>query len=114
VSVGTDGPETIGEAVADDRRTAAYRRAGLCVRCSSHLSKGHAYGFARIPGDPCDDCAPIVATFPEPTVHPLWRKHRRGRVGRPSTRPSAFRGVAECAELRAAAEERTGHEGVQQ
>ncbi len=114
MNAGTDGPETIGEAMADDRRTAAYRRAGLCPRCSSHLSKGHAYGFARIPGDPCDDCAPIVATFPEPTVSPSWRKWPRGRVGRPSTRPSAFRGVAGCAELRASADERTGREELQQ
>jgi hypothetical protein len=108
VNAGTDGPETIGEAMADDRRTAAYRRAGLCPRCSSHLSKGHAYGFTRIPGEPCDDCAPIIAMFPEPTVSPSWRKWSRGRVGRACTRPSALRSVAGCAEPWASAEERTG------
>jgi len=108
-----EGPETVGEAMADDRRTAFYRRAGLCPRCSSHLSKGHAYGFARIPDEPCNDCVPIIATFPEPTISPSWRKHPRGRLSAPSTRPSASRGVVGCARLRAA-EERTGHEEVQQ
>ena len=90
------GPETVGEAMADDRRTSAYRRAGLCARCSSHLLKGHAYGFARIPGEPCDDCAPIIATFPEPTISPSWRKWRRGRLRGRSMRPSALLGVVTC------------------
>jgi len=98
VNTGTDGPETIGEAIADDRRTASYRRAGLCPRCSSHISKGHAYGFARVPGPPCDDCAPIVATFPDPTVHPLWRTYPRGRLSAPLTRPSAMLRVVSCPE----------------
>ncbi len=114
MNAGTDGPETMGEAMADDRRTAAYRRAGLCPRCSSHLSKGHAYGFTRIPGDPCGDCVPIIATFPEPTIAPAWRKWPRGRVERPSTRSTAFRGVVGCAELWASAEEHTRHEEAQQ
>jgi hypothetical protein len=114
VNAGTDGPETIGEAIADDRRTASYRRAGLCPRCSSHISKGHAYGFTRVPGPPCDACAPIIATFPEPTSDPSWRKHPRGRLRGPLTRPSAVWAATGCARLRAAAEERTGHGEVQQ
>ncbi len=91
-----DRPETLGEAISDDRRTARYRRAGLCDVCSSRLSKGHAYGFTRALGEPCEACAPIIATFPDATASPSWRKHPRGRLRAPSRRTSATLGVVSC------------------
>jgi hypothetical protein len=86
-----DVRETQAMATEDDRRTAAYRDAGLCHRCASHVSKGHALGFRRIPGEPCMECRPIVATFPEKTCHPAWRKWPKGRVRGPSDRSGTVR-----------------------
>jgi hypothetical protein len=94
-------------AAEDDRRTAAYRDAVLCHRCASHLSKGHALGFARAPGRPCADCTPIVALFPEETCHPAWRRWPRGRVGRASGRSAVMR----C--TRTSTDPRTGLTGGQ-
>lgn len=81
----------------DDRRTAAYRDAGLCDRCASHISKGHALGFTRVPGAPCPTCAPVVGTFPEETSHPAWRKWPKGRPSTPSARAAVTPGVTTCA-----------------
>ncbi len=86
-----DARETHAMAAEDDRRTAAYRDAGLCDRCASHASKGHALGFGRVPGQPCADCTPIVATFPEETCQPAWRKWPKGRVGGRSDRSGVVR-----------------------
>lgn len=89
-------PETLTEAAEDDRRTAAYRRAGLCDRDASHVSKGHAVGFTRLAVGPCAACAQTVATFPQATAHPLWRKWPRGRLSGPSVRSAAVRRVISC------------------
>ena len=59
-------PETIGQAAAWDRRRDAYAyRAGLCDRDAAALSWGHSLGFASMTHPPCDECAPVVATFPD-------------------------------------------------
>lgn len=99
MTAGQELPETLPQAVEYDRRRDAYAyRAGLCDPCSAAVSWGHALGFTRVSRLPCEGCAPIVATFPEPTSHPAWRKWPRGRVGGPLTRPSRSRGLLACPE----------------
>ena len=89
--------ETMGQALAWDRRRDAYAyRAGLCDRDAAALSWGHSLGFASLTHPPCQDCAPIVATFPEETSHPSWRAHTRGRVSAPPGRPAALARVLGC------------------
>lgn len=96
--VAINRPETLTEATEDDRRTAAYRRAGLCGRDASRVSKGHALGFTRLLSGPCGACAPIVASFPQATAHPLWRKWPRGRLSGQPARSSAARRIITCPE----------------
>jgi hypothetical protein len=93
----SERPETMGQALAWDRRRDAYAyRAGLCDRDAAALSWGHSLGFASLPDGPCEDCAPIVTTFPVETSHPSWRAHPRGRVSRPSGRPTSLARVLGC------------------
>jgi hypothetical protein len=88
-----DPVETVAMAAESDRRSAAYRRAGLCTRCSAAASVGHALGFLRVPGPPCEKCAPVVASFPQETSHPAWRKWPRGRPDAAPTRSAGVRSV---------------------
>lgn len=103
----TDTPETYEMAREWDRRAAAYRRAGLCDPCASSASWGHALGWLRAPTPPCFPCAVVVATFPQETVHPGWRKWPQGRrsvaLMRSATRP----------DVRASAEGRAAPKGRQ-
>jgi hypothetical protein len=90
-------PEELGQALAWDRRRDAYAyRAGLCDRCAASASWGHALGWTRVPHAPCEQCAPIVATFPEETSHPSWRAYTRGRVSARSGRPASLARVLGC------------------
>lgn len=90
-------PEKMGQALAWDRRRDAYAyRAGLCDRDAAALSWGHSLGFASLTHPPCQECAPIVATFPEETSHPSWRAYTRGRVKAPSGRSARLTRVLGC------------------
>ncbi|MGY1672179.1 hypothetical protein [Geodermatophilus sp. SYSU D00710] len=90
-------PETMGQAIAWDRRRDAYaRRAGLCDPCAAAAAWGHALGWSSAPHPPCEACGPLVATFPEETSHPAWRKYPRGRVSARRGKPTALVRVLGC------------------
>lgn len=92
-----DRPETMGQALAWDRRRDAYAyRAGLCDRDAAALSWGHSLGFASLTHPPCEECTPVVATFPEETAHPAWRAYTRGRVKAPPGRSARLVRVLGC------------------
>jgi hypothetical protein len=110
----TERPETIGEAIAWDRRRDADARAGLCDTCAALASWGHALGWTRVSTPPCGPCHATVAAFPEATAHPYWRKWPRGRVSASSRRSAASGRVVGCPELWATPEERTGCEESEQ
>jgi hypothetical protein len=67
-------PETMAQARAYDRKVRRYRRLGLCGACASQAAWGHQCGFGKI-NDPCTECAPIVAAFPDAGPRgSKWRK----------------------------------------
>jgi hypothetical protein len=73
---GRQEPETMAQARAFDRKKKRYRRLGLCHPCAAQAALGHQLGFAegRI-HDPCQACAPIVASFPDDGPRgSKWRK----------------------------------------
>ena len=84
-----DPPETMEQAKEWDRRKSAYVRAGLCHPCAATASYGHQLGWHRTQYPPCVDCVPVVATFPQETVDPAWRKWPRGRPSVPAMRSAA-------------------------
>lgn len=89
-AAGKKKPETVGEARTWQKTLTRYRADGLCHRCASQAAWGHQNGFSLI-RPPCDECAPIVATFPMPAGKDSpWRRHPRG-AWRPA--PSAGEGV---------------------
>lgn len=63
-SVASRQPETPAQAAAWTVAKARYTRAGLCPRCAAQGAWGHQLGFSNVK-PPCDQCQPIVATFPQ-------------------------------------------------
>lgn len=64
-------PETLSQARTWERCKGIYLDAGLCHACASQAAWGHQVGFRRVKS-PCDECAPVVASFPVPKGR-VWR-----------------------------------------
>ena len=71
-------PETLAQAVECDRRSRAYRAAGLCCKCSAQAAWGHSIGFTRV-HPPCPACVLVVTSFPLAAPNG-WRRHGRARL----------------------------------
>jgi hypothetical protein len=80
-------PETMGQARKWQSRMNIYLKLGLCHKCACQAAYGHQLGFAphehvsrtgnvALEGvhPPCDQCQPIVDTFPV-EAWGKWRKH---------------------------------------
>lgn len=87
-SVKTATPETPAQVAEWTRRNSQYAEALGCYRCAAQLAWGHQVGFGRLEHQPCDDCAPLVAAFPQPTGG-AWRALPRGVRSLPPARLTA-------------------------
>ena len=82
-----DSVETLRQARSFDTHKRHYQGLGLCGRCAAQAAWGHKLGFSRI-DPPCDDCQPLVDTFPVDKPG-KWRSNspRRGEKFSDSVRP---------------------------
>lgn len=82
-------PESPSSAREWDKTKVHYVRLGLDSRCAAQAAYGSQDGFAEV-RPPCENCLPIVDTFPTEEPGP-WRSYSR-RHGRavPRIVPSAF------------------------
>jgi hypothetical protein len=58
-----DPVESNRQARTFDSTKLRYQRLGLCRFCAAQASWGHQLGFSRS-NPPCDECQPLVDTFP--------------------------------------------------
>ena len=77
-----DRPETLREARRWGTTLNQYLAFGLCHRCAAQAAYGHQIGFTRVEHDPCPACVPVVASLPQESSHPAWRRFQHGESGR--------------------------------
>lgn len=82
-------PETVAQAIVWDVVKAKYVADGLCHACAGQAAYGHQLGWHyksnrpwpdadRGIKPPCEQCAPIVATFPIEIPGSPWRRWPKG------------------------------------
>jgi len=93
VNASSHEPETPGQVEVWEQIKRQYVRLGLCHRCAAQAAYGHQLGFRALTtpphegGEPCPECAPVVATFEFDAPGP-WRKASRDRLRGAVTRSS--------------------------